>query len=640
MMRSAASLALSFLFILLLILSSFYPILSLASSDGNGYSFGQTKNLSKNNGDSLEPRLISLDNKVYAVWSDFSYGENEILLSASKDGGITFSAPINLSNTAGSSFNPQIAAVGQNVYVVWVDQTYGNDEVLFAESRDNGTAFKEVANISNSSTENSADPRIAAAGKYVYIVWTERNPATGHDGIMLRVSADEGRTFGNTVNLSSASSGNARNPQIAAIENHFYVTWSGQHSAQDGTREIFLRSSHDNGQSFGDIVNLSQTVDSESVDQRLAVSGDDLYVVWHNYNSTISDVFFKKVGNGGTTFGNTPINLSNDNAENAAGSGSAQLAVSGNNVYVIWYEFTASGKNTLFFRSSDDGGELFRNKLVIANAVGAAFPQQIAASDRDVYIVWQSNIGGNNNEVFFSESHDGGTNFQSSINLSNSTGESYSPQVATVKGSNVYVAWIDNAISSDTKDIVFSKGTSVECSSMQSARQEPTKQIMITEVELSSANGTQWIEVYNPTDREISLATMYVNSSDGKELQVLGGLGGLSPRHYKLVELQSADNSLWSNINNTITIYPYDPNAKVEGVQVNPSWDRTPVLTDIHRDSKTWQLNGTKWEFIQETPMRTIPEFPIAQLTIAVSVAGLITIFSVRKKLFGKSTNS
>jgi hypothetical protein len=607
---------LSFLFILSL-LSSFCPIASLASS-----------------GDSLEPRLISLDNnKVYVVWSDFSYGENEILLSASKDGGITFSAPINLSNTTGSSFNPQIAAVGENVYVVWDDQTYGNDEVLFAVSRDNGTTFK-VTNISNSSSENSTDPRIAAAGKYVYIVWTEQNPATGHDNIMLRVSADEGRTFGNTNNLSNNSYGNARNPQIMAIENYFYATWSSEHSSQDSSSEIFLRSSRDNGQSFSDIVNLSQTDGSESVDQRLAVSGNDLFVVWHDYTSTISDVLFKKVRNGGTSFDNTTINLSNDNAENAAGSGSAQIAASGNNVYMIWYELTVSGKNTLFFRASHDVGESFGNKLVIDNATGVAFPQQIAASGMDVYIVWQSNIGDNNNEVFFSESHDSGQNFRSAINLSNSAGESYFPQVAIVNGSEAYVAWIENTAGS--RDIVFRKGTST-AGGIQPTMQEQTKQIIITEVELSSANGTQWIEVYNPTDREISLATMYTNSSDGKVLGILGGLDGLTPRHYKLLELQSVDNSTWSDINNTITIYPYDPNVKVEGVQVNPPWDRTPVLTDTFADSRTWQLNGTKWEFVQGTPMRAIPEFPIAQFTIAVSVAGLIAIFSVRKKLFGKT---
>ncbi|HEX7032911.1 MAG TPA: sialidase family protein [Nitrososphaera sp.] len=529
------------------------------------------------------------------------------MLSASKDGGITFSAPVNLSNTSGSSFNPQIVAVGQNVYVAWADRTYGNDEVLFAASRDNGTTFKEVADISNSSIENSADPRIAAAGKYVYIAWTETNPDTGHEGIMLRVSADGGRTFGDAVNLSGVNSGSVRNPQVAATENHVYVTWSGQRSAEDGTSEIFLRISRDNGQSFGDIVNLSQTADSESVDQRLAVSGDNLYVVWHDYNSTISDVLFKKVGNGGATSGNPPINLSRDDAENAAGwGGSAQLAVSGNNVYVIWYEFTSSGNNTLLFRSSDDGGDSFKDKLVIANTAGAAFPQQIAASDRDVYIVWQSNIDGNNNEVFFSESHDGGQSFQSPINLSNSSGVSYSPQVATVKGSDVYVAWIDNAIgSSGTKDIVFGKGTFLKTSSsMQSPQhRKPTKQIIITEVELSSANGTQWIEVYNPTDQGISIGAILINASADKDFRVQYDGSNYSyailpPKQYRIIAINDMAIFNWSSTKQQMAIYD---------TWTNPFtfWDMTPELTDNERDRRTWQLvNGTGWVFVEATPER------------------------------------
>jgi hypothetical protein len=623
-MRLAAYLAISLLLALSLLI--LYPNESFASVDDRSHSFDQIKNLSETDGNSQEPRLISLGNNVYVVWSDFSsdfsYGESEILLSASKDGRIAFNAWNNLSNTTGSSFNPQIAAVGENVYVAWDDQTYGNDEVLFAVSKDNGTIFNMI-NLSNSA-ENSADPRIAAAGHYVYVAWTEQNPATGHDDIMLRISADEGANFGSTVNLSNNDYGNARNPQIAAIGNYLYVTWSGQHSLQDGSSEIFLKSSQDNGNGFSDIVNLSRTDGRESVDQRLAVSGSDLFVVWHDYSPTISDVLFKRVRNGGTSFDNA-INLSDDTAENATGSGSPQIAVSGNNVYVIWYDFSNpsnspiySGSNTILFRASHDGGGSFNDKVVIENEAGAAFPQQLAASGSEVYVVWQSNID-DNNEVFFSESHDGGQSFRHAINLSGSADESYFPQVATTDGSEVYVSWIDN------NDIMFATSAA---GSQQPSQPEPTKQVTITEVELLSVNGTQWIEVFNPTEQEISLSTMYINSTDGKAMQILGGLGSLPPQQYQLVTLESSDGS-WSNANNAISIYSSDPN--LGSVEL---WDITPPLTDTFFDDRTWQLDGTEWTFVEATPRRVIPEFPIVQLIIAISIVGILTIFSVQNKVW------
>ena len=48
-------------------------------------------------------------------------------LHRSTDGGLTFSAPPeNLSENTGSSTEPQISVEGNNVYVVWEDDTPGN----------------------------------------------------------------------------------------------------------------------------------------------------------------------------------------------------------------------------------------------------------------------------------------------------------------------------------------------------------------------------------------------------------------------------------------------------------------------------------------------------------------------------------
>lgn len=165
--------------------------------------------------------------------------------------------------------------------------------------------------------------------------------------------------------------------------------------------------------------------------------------------------------------------------------------------------------------------------------------------------------------------------------------------------------------------------------------QEPTREIMITEVELSSTNGTQWIEVYNPTDHEISLATLHINGSDGHKLQVLAGMSGLLPQNYVLISLQPDDSyPLWSNTNNTLAIYQTDPDLKARGIIDNVTlWDKTPSLTDTFKNSRTWQLNGTSWSFVGETPMRAIPEFPVAESIIASMLAiAIITAIVLNRK--------
>ena len=63
------------------------------------------------------------------------------------------------------------------------------------------------------------------------------------------------------------------------------------------------------------------------------------------------------------------------------------------------------------------------------------------SGDNNVYVVWWANKTGGNNEVMFRTSNDGGATFANKINLSNTTGaESEDPSIAA-SGKNVYVTW-------------------------------------------------------------------------------------------------------------------------------------------------------------------------------------------------------
>ena len=50
-------------------------------------------------------------------------GNVDIFFAVSNNNGTSFGTPINMSNNTGGSFNPQIAAIGNNVYVTWGDNT-------------------------------------------------------------------------------------------------------------------------------------------------------------------------------------------------------------------------------------------------------------------------------------------------------------------------------------------------------------------------------------------------------------------------------------------------------------------------------------------------------------------------------------
>jgi hypothetical protein len=96
---------------------------------------------------------------------------------------------------------PMATSGDNNVYVAWWSNKTGNDEVMFKASTDAGKTFSNKMNLSNTPKSDSQDAEIAAAGNNVYITWWERNQTMNEP--VIRISNDNGKTFGPILNLSA-----------------------------------------------------------------------------------------------------------------------------------------------------------------------------------------------------------------------------------------------------------------------------------------------------------------------------------------------------------------------------------------------------------------------------------------------------
>ena len=123
--------------------------------------------------DSLFPQIAASGSNVYVVWQEQSATNIEIFFRASNNSGQTFGPIINISNDTADSQLPQIATVGNNVYIVW-DRISGPSDILFASSNNNGLTFSTPVNLSNSPSSLSLSPQITADGSNVYVTWQER----------------------------------------------------------------------------------------------------------------------------------------------------------------------------------------------------------------------------------------------------------------------------------------------------------------------------------------------------------------------------------------------------------------------------------------------------------------------------------
>jgi hypothetical protein len=108
-----------------------------------------------------------------------------------------------ISSTSSIAKGGTLAVSGSNVYAAWWNNKTGDFEVMFRASADNGHTFGPKINLSNSPGVASTDAQIAAEGKNVYIIWWERSGNTAEP--FLRISYDNGNTFGQKIMLSNAT---------------------------------------------------------------------------------------------------------------------------------------------------------------------------------------------------------------------------------------------------------------------------------------------------------------------------------------------------------------------------------------------------------------------------------------------------
>jgi uncharacterized protein (DUF1697 family) len=93
---------------------------------------------------------------------------------------------------------------------------------------------------------------IATSGDNVYITWWSNK--TGNEEVMFRASTDNGVTFGDKMNLSNTTEADSDDAEIAASGNSVYVTWWERNETSDTP---VARVSNDNGATFGQILMLA-----------------------------------------------------------------------------------------------------------------------------------------------------------------------------------------------------------------------------------------------------------------------------------------------------------------------------------------------------------------------------------------------
>ena len=125
--------------------------------------------------------------------------------------------------------------------------------VTSATSNNSTTISEIVSDVSSIEIAPVLLAPVVTSGNNVYIAWPSNQ--TGHLEILFRASSDNGQTFIDKVNLSNTPNVDSIDPQLATSGNHVYVSWWEDYG--NGTRTPFFTASNDNGRNFQSAMLLS-----------------------------------------------------------------------------------------------------------------------------------------------------------------------------------------------------------------------------------------------------------------------------------------------------------------------------------------------------------------------------------------------
>ena len=257
--------------------------ISVAKSTDGGATFLQSSTASDGAQTNDKPTIAvdntgsQFDGNTYASWT-LASGDLNIRFSRSTDGGASFSAPIQLSNSGRDQAS--IPAVGPDgeVYVVWFNQVSG--EILIRKSTDGGVSF--------------AAPVLVAVAAHVGELENETQQFCGR---VLKGSL-------RAQNFPSISVDRSHGPRRGTV----YVAFSSHGANTDGA-DVFLTSSTNGGTTWSTPSRLND--DATFNDQWMPIvataPNGSLAVSWYDrrldQKNLLIDLFMRISTNGGASFG-------------------------------------------------------------------------------------------------------------------------------------------------------------------------------------------------------------------------------------------------------------------------------------------------------------------------------------------------
>ena len=317
-----------------------------------------------------------------------------------------------------NSAHPSVASSGGFAATAYVDDT--SAEVLVTMSNDNGLTWSTPEVISSAVGTKTVEAwSVHVIGNQVFVGY-ENDP--GNDDVYFNYF--DGAVWTGEQYIDKGF------PEGAGVERDWRMDVSqgtsginivfafGTEPDVGGTNEdLYVTSSQDGGVNFGSAVYVPSTpAQAEDVDDiRVAVEGDDAYVVWADDRSGLNDMFMQKSTDGGATWTTFATEKQIDQDATGDAQFGMDLDVNGSTVGIVWNEERPDGGNEqLRGVVSTDGGTTLGSDLLVGNYTPVTDdvdnPVVAVAQNGNVVACWEDNRSGGD-EIYVASTTDGGTSW-------------------------------------------------------------------------------------------------------------------------------------------------------------------------------------------------------------------------------------
>ncbi|MBN1273887.1 MAG: exo-alpha-sialidase [Candidatus Aminicenantes bacterium] len=269
----------------------------------------------------------------------------------------------------------------------------------------------------------------------INVAWYEFFPSPCD--IYFSRSADEGVSWTQAINVSNTS-GVSKVPAIVVDSTgKLSIAW---HDNSPGEFDIYFSTSTDNGVIWSQVKNISSNSE-ESARPRMAVdSTGNLNLVWNDMAPGNNEILFSRSTDGGAAW-STPVNIS----KTASRSIHPRITVdSAGNLNAAW-EDDVTGVYLIHFSRSTDNGQTWSTPVIVYNSTSGNGHAALAVDGEGNIILFFIGYANPATIVpFFCRSTDGGQTWSTPVNVSNRQGPSYSNTVAVDSAGNINVAWYED----------------------------------------------------------------------------------------------------------------------------------------------------------------------------------------------------